>query len=122
MKRNVLLIITCFVLNNVKANSDSLYCVSDSNICTEIIDCNIIEGENVATLESTPDKVIKKLENKKVKTKDNLSKPANWFEDAWNGFTDLFKPIWGYYEEDDMNKEGPYFMFNRMENNNINNK
>ena len=120
MKKIIITIVTFITINHVNANSDSLTCVSDSNYCVEIIDSNIVEVESEVTLEITQNKNVKKLENKKVKTKDNLLKPANLFDDAWDWFTYLFKPVHGYYTEDGQRTEGPYFLFDRKENNNIN--
>lgn len=56
---------------------------------------------------------LKKIGN--VKLKSNL-KAANWFEDAWDAFTDLFKPVWGHYEEDGQRSEGLCFLFRNTEN------
>jgi hypothetical protein len=110
MKRNILLLISCLVLNNVNANSDSLNCISDSNFCIETIDSNLIQEDNLATIEGTANKIKLKIENKKI----NLTKPANWFTDAWDWFTDLFKPVHGLYKEDGYRNEGPYFLFDRI--------
>ena len=106
--------ISCFVIIQAKANSDSLFCIPDSNYCTEIIDSNLVQEVNVVSFEiNMSNKIVKKLENKKEKKLRNFAKPANWFEDAWDAFTDLFKPVWGYYEEDGQRSEGPYFLFDR---------
>jgi hypothetical protein len=114
MKRIILLLINCLILSNVNANSDSLNCISDSNYFNEIIDSNSVQEVNVVSFESNkPNKIVKKLENKKEKKLKNLAKPANWFEDAWDAFIDLFKPVWGHYEEDGQRSEGPYFLFDR---------
>ena len=51
-----------------------------------------------------------KKKNGNVKLKTKL-KAANWFSDAWDTFTDLFKPVWGHYTEDGFRSEGPYFLF-----------
>jgi hypothetical protein len=117
VKRIILLLISCLILSNVNANSDSLNCNSDSNYCIEIIDSNLIQEVNVVSFESNKlNKIVKKLENKKEKKLKNLAKPANWFENAWDAFTDLFKPVWGYYEEDGQRSEGLCFLFRNTEN------
>jgi hypothetical protein len=114
MKKFIIVLISCLVIIQAKANSDSLNCISDSNYCTEILDSNVIKEVNVVYFEiSKPNKIVKKLENKKEKKLKNLAKPANWFEDAWDAFIDLFKPVWGHYEEDGQRSEGPYFLFDR---------
>jgi len=120
MKKIIIVLITCILFSNAKANTDSLNFISDSNNFVEIVDSNVIEEENVVALKITQNKIVEKLENKKVKTKDNLLKPANLFDDAWDWFTYLFKPVHGYYTEDGQRTEGPYFLFDRKENNNIN--
>ncbi len=113
MKKIIILIITYSLISSVYADTDSLNCLFDSNYCNEIIDSNLIQEDNLVTIESSANKMEKKVENKKVKKAKNFTKPANWFEDAWDFFTDLFKPVWGYYEEDGQRSEGPYFMFDR---------
>jgi len=81
----------------------------DSNYCTEIIDTNLIQEDCSSIL-----KVETNLKGKKLKSSEKtIAKPANWFEDAWDAFIDLFKPVWGYYEEDGQRSEGPYFLFDR---------
>jgi hypothetical protein len=113
MKKIIILIITYSLISSVYADTDSLNCLFDSNYCNEIIDSNLIQENNLVILESSANKMEKKVENKKVKKAKNFTKPANWFEDAWDFFTDLFKPVWGHYEEDGQRSEGPYFIFDR---------
>jgi hypothetical protein len=110
------LIIFSFI-SNTRASIDSLNFILDSNYFNEIIDSNSVQEVNVVSFESNKlNKIVKKLENKKEKKLKYLAKPANWFEDAWDAFTNLFKPVWGHYEEDGFRSEGLCFLFRNTEN------
>ncbi|MFZ4797409.1 MAG: hypothetical protein ACOYMA_07925 [Bacteroidia bacterium] len=124
MKRIIICLIIGLTSMFVKAENDTCYNNSISDSCSINDTTSVIVNSESTLVIVKPKSDLKTKSFIKIKTKVDLlkkSKPAGFFDDAWDWFTDLFKPIWGYYEEDNMKKEGPYFMFNRMENNNINN-
>ena len=117
MKKVIIIVLIIFFnLFNTKANSDSLtfnidsICITDDR---EINDSIFEKHEECLNLEKNlaeekQNSSLKKNGNVKLKTK---LKAANWFSDAWDTFTDLFKPVWGHYTEDGFRSEGPYFLF-----------
>jgi hypothetical protein len=109
MRNIIVLFITFLVINSLNAKSDSLYYVLDTNYNNEIIDTNLINEDRSDILGISANSVDKKIK----KREKNLVKPANWLSDAWDAFTDLWKPVWGLYTEDGYRQEGPYFLFDR---------
>ncbi|MFA9212311.1 MAG: hypothetical protein ACEQSR_00490 [Candidatus Methylacidiphilales bacterium] len=118
--KKIILIVLIILLNlfNTKANSDSLIFKIDSVCITdvsEINDSTFEKYEECSVIESNIKEVkkTKNLKEDKAVKLGSKSKPANWFSDAWDAFTDLFKPVWGLYTEDGYRQEGPYFLFDR---------
>lgn len=109
MKNIIIFLAALLFFNKLNAKSDSLNYITDSTFNVEIIDSNLIEENNHLNIEVETNSIVKKFK-KREKT---LTKPANWFSDAWDAFTDLFKPVWGHYTEDGFRSEGPYFIFDR---------
>ncbi len=116
--KKIILTVLIILLNffNTKANSDSLTSKIDSIYNIEVNETNdsIIEPheenlnfEKKAEAEKHSSNFKK---NRIVKLKSNL-KAANWFSDAWDAITDLWKTVWGLYTEDGYRQEGPYFLF-----------
>ena len=121
-----ILCITFVLLNNrIYANNDSLLINNDSLSETLIVDsCLEVITDNSATI--TKQLTLPKSKKTKVKpitiTNNKPDGFGDFLNDIWDIVSAPFKPVWGYYEEENMNNEGPYFMFNRMENNNFKNK
>ncbi|MFZ4799150.1 MAG: hypothetical protein ACOYMA_16740 [Bacteroidia bacterium] len=118
---------TSFILlnNELYANNDSLLIIQDSVTENIIIDSfEVVKTSKF--LEITEKVILSKTKKPKIQIITNKVKRPDGFGDFLQGFWDFittpFRPVWGYYEEENMKKEVPYFMFNRMENNNINNK
>ncbi|MFZ4797267.1 MAG: hypothetical protein ACOYMA_07205 [Bacteroidia bacterium] len=129
MKKIIVILIILGTINKVSAKNDSLLVCNDSIIikhCVNPIYDSLIVDNSSGEINLKTNKISNKSipKNKQSNIKSN-NKPDG-FGDFLVGLIDfispLWKPVWGYYEEENMKKEGPYFMFNRMENNNINNK
>ena len=118
-----ILFITFVLLNHrLYADNDSLLINQDSLTETLIVD-SCVEVKTGNSLE-TEHLILPKIRKEKKTITTTNNKPdgfGDFLNDLWDIVSAPFKPIWGYYEEDDMNKEGPYFMFKRMENNNFKN-
>jgi hypothetical protein len=106
-----LLIIVFLKFTN--ANNDSLSINNDSlfiDNCTEIKDSFI----NNIEIEKDEIKSNNIAVGKVLNTKKLASKPegfGDFMNNLWDIISSPFKPVWGYYEEDNYNKEGPYFLF-----------
>ena len=115
MKKLIIILISCLVISNAKANSDSLNYSLDSNNSTEInSDSILMQEKQITELIHEPIKNVNKLAKQTIIKKNSIAKPMNWFSDAWDFFIDLFKPVHGLYKEDGYRNEGPYFLFDRI--------
>jgi hypothetical protein len=115
--KKITLVLVCLIyisINKSYASNDSL--VTHNDTLKEII--SIIEEEE--TLVKKDKKIVEQSHlivgckvNKPESVK--LLKKPQGFGDFIGGLMDLvsqlWKPVWGYYEEDNMRKEGPYFLF-----------
>jgi hypothetical protein len=111
MKQTLLIIILSFAHLNLTAKNDTFDEISYSQIDTICID-------NIDSCDFKDVETVKIFDNKKQKKAINTAKIkalglGDFFSDIWDDFTSLFKPVWGYYEENGMRNEGPYFLFNR---------
>ena len=108
----VILIISC--LNTNKANNDSLLINSDSIV---IADCIKVKDTFMEELKINKEAINKNkftTISKVTKTKPISAQPegfGDFMNNLWDIISSPFKPVWGYYEEDNMRKEGPYFLF-----------
>ena len=124
-KISIAAILLILFTNQIFANNDSLFVNTDSIVpCEEtqiIIDsCTEVNNEKNIVLNETYKPAKPKIS--KLKTNNKPEGLGDFLNDLWDIISSPFKPVWGYYEEENMNNEGPYFMFNRMENNNFKNK
>lgn len=95
-------------------NNDSLLtdnCIEINKSNDSITEHNSIEKESINT-----NKLNKRsqLNFKVSKIETIATKPADFgtfLNNFWDVISSPFKPVWGTYEEDDYNKEGPYFLF-----------
>jgi hypothetical protein len=116
--KKIILILQIILLNfyKTRANSDSLTYKIDSVFISEdreINDSIFEKNEECSDFES---KIKEEKQRKNLNVDKTVileSKPANWFSDAWDALTDLWKPVWGLYTEDGYRQEGPYFLFDR---------
>jgi len=118
MKRIILCVIIGLTSIFVKAENDTCYInsISDSCIINDTASVIVNSESSMEIVKPNPD--LKTKPFVKIKNKVDLlkkSKPAGFFDDAWDWFTDLFKPVHGYYEEDGQRNDGPYFLFDRKE-------
>ena len=124
IKIYLILCVTFVLLNNILyADNDSLLINKDSLTETLIIDsCVEVITDNSATI--TKQLTLPKTKKTKVKpiiiTNNKPEGFGDFLNDLWDIVSSPFKPVWGYYEEDDMNKEGPYLTFIKIQTNNIN--
>jgi hypothetical protein len=114
----------CFIfilINKSYASNDSLVIHNDTlketNLTTEVEETLVNEDKK---LKEQPHIIAKSKVNKPKSVK--LLKKPHGFGDFIGGLMDfvsqLWKPVWGYYEEDNMRKEGPYFLFMNTDNGN----
>ena len=127
MKKIIVILVAFSIFNKLHANNDSLLVCNDSIIIENCINKNNYDSVSTECTVVTEKIKMGKTKNNKLvkidKSKIN-NKPegfGDFLNDLWDIVSSPFKPVWGYYEEENMNKEGPYFMFNRMENNNFKN-
>ena len=104
-----------------KANNEYLVINNDSLVIENIIEVkdSFIDNKEVAKEEIEGNNVTFK---KNLKSKKLATKPADFgtfLNNFWDIISSPFKPVWGYYEEDDYNKEGPCFLF-MNDNNKLN--
>ncbi|MFA9212313.1 MAG: hypothetical protein ACEQSR_00500 [Candidatus Methylacidiphilales bacterium] len=117
MKKVIIIVLIIFLnLFKTRANSDSLTYKIDSIYITGVNEINDSTFEkHKECLDYKPNlkevKQTNNLKEDKIVKLESKSKPENWFSDAWDTFTDLFKPVWGLYTEDGYRQEGPYFLF-----------
>jgi hypothetical protein len=86
-------------------NSDTIVIIAT----TAASSLSLNENFSEATCISSEEHFIKNSK-KNTKSKIRLQKAlglGDFFSDIWDDFTSLFKPVWGYYEENGMRSEGP---------------
>jgi len=126
--KKIILAIVCLifiVIHKSYASNDSLVIINDTlretNIKTEEGEILVNEEKKIAVIAPTIIERKVNIKQSKLKNRKPLSKPHG-FGDFIGGLMDmvsqLWKPVWGYYEEDNMRKEGPYFLFMNTDNGN----
>jgi len=122
MKKIIVILVALGFINKLHANNDSMLVCNDSIIienCASKSNYDSVTTENIVEIAALK---VDKFKNKKLgKTKkpnkiSTNNKPegfGDFLNDLWDIISSPFKPVWGHYEEENMNNEGPYFLFNR---------
>jgi len=98
-------------------NISDTICVNEINTIDTL---HLNENDSISTDIKISKHEIKTATKTKTKSKVLLQKAAglgDFFDDLWDALSSLWKPVWGYYEENGMNHGGPYFLFNRDSDN-----
>jgi hypothetical protein len=119
--KKIILTTICIIfilINKNYASNDCLVIINDTlketNYIIDEEETLVNEEEKIAVIAPTIIERKVNIKQSKLRNKKPFSKPHG-FGDFIGGLMDLvsqlWKPVWGYYEEDNMRKEGPYFLF-----------
>jgi hypothetical protein len=123
MKHLLIFLALILLYGYVKAENDSCITsiiietdtllINQLDTCEELVSSKIDTIVEIEVKEAVQKPLHTKLKKQKSLNTKNPEDFGSFFSDLWDAISSLWKPVWGYYEENGMNHSGPYFLFNR---------
>jgi len=123
MKHLLIFLVLILLYVYVKAENDSciisIIIETDTLLINQFDTCEeLVTSKTDTIIEIEVKEAIKKPLHTKLKKQKALNTKSpqdfgSFLSDLWDAFSSLWKPVWGYYEENGMSHSGPYFLFNR---------
>ena len=127
MKQLIIIVNIILLSFTINAENDTCQILqiseTDTVFTCEVDTCEDCIVAKVDTIIEVNEKYIKSSNTKTQKAKKIGTKTKNaqdfdsFLSDLWDAISSLWKPVWGCYEENGMSHSGPYFLFNRENDN-----